>query len=435
MKGFPNQVADLQKLAVAMDCVVRLVDAGEPARDDGVLGEEFVRAGVAGTGHTKLPIDEYIRQQVMKRPADQSFRTTARGLRELFELLGFITDVEGVVAVTDLGRSAAFYARRPLDREQIIFWRRAISNMIHDGGDNEESHPYQVLLQLVQRKPGIPRDKCPLALEAKDDSPEELDRIAKLCEFPEERIWRQLVASRTGKPLSESNWENAKKILPTFAEQLGDVIRSGKRGEATYVLADAPGRADAGRAEPARAARRREAVPRAPRTSRAVTPETIAQAGMREGLPEVEVPPNLDPVQMAKAVRIRRDRLRRHNVIVHNLAARLSASGARLYEDPFDTLAIIQDIGILIEIKTLDGTRQDEQDRVREALAQLLYYDAFVRPADANDVLIHKIACFEQRISEAHANWLNAHRIGVIWQQGDGFARDELATKLIGEYL
>jgi len=143
MKGFPNQVADLGKLSLAMRCIVRLVDNGEPARDDGVLGEELVRAEVAGTGHVKIPVEEYIRQQIRKPISGQSFRTTARGLRELFRLLRFIDDSTGLVVVTELGRQAADFAGQPLDGPQIMFWRRAIQNVSHEGGDGRESHPYQ----------------------------------------------------------------------------------------------------------------------------------------------------------------------------------------------------------------------------------------------------------------------------------------------------
>jgi len=91
MKGFPNQVADLGKLATAMQCIVRLVDAGKQAKDDGVFGKELVRAGVAGAGHSPQPVEEYIRSQLRKKPSDQSFRTTARGLRELFRFSDSLT--------------------------------------------------------------------------------------------------------------------------------------------------------------------------------------------------------------------------------------------------------------------------------------------------------------------------------------------------------
>lgn len=428
MKGFPNQVADLGKLAKAMRCVVQLTDRGEQAKDDGVFGQALVRAGVAGTGHTPMPVEDYIRQQLTKASSNQSFRTTARGLRELFRLLGFIDDSGDVVVVSDLGRQAAAFADQAMGADQIAFWRRAIRNMTHVGDDNTPSHPYQVLLRLVARKPGITRAKCALALEAKDDSVAELDRIVALADLPDGDILRRI-------EVTKSNWDNAKKVLPKFAEQLQDVVRTGH----SFVIADAPGRAAVGAAE-APPARGRVRLPRlagahAPRTSRAVTPNTIGRAGTLETFDEGEAPPAVDPAAAAAAVRTRLDRLRRHNLLVQRLARRFAAAGARLYEDPFDVLGIIEEIGILAEVKTLDGTAEDERDRVREALSQLLYYEAFLIGPVAGEASIRKVACFEHRITAAHSEWLNRQGIAVVWQDGDRFVGDGLAVDFLGQIL
>ncbi len=436
MKGFPNQVADLQKIATAMQALVRLVDSHANARDDGVFGQALVRARVAGTGHTPRPVEEYIREQLRNEPSNQSFRTTARGLRELFRLLGFIDDSGRQVRVTDIGRQAARFGGLPLNAEHIDFWRRVIRNMIHPG-DGAVSHPYQVLLRLVARKPGITRAKCALALEAHNDSPEELDRIVALADLPEDKIRERL---RVTKP----NWDNAKKVLPKFAEQLRDVIRTGH----SYILATSPGRADAGPATPVgRAAPEvaaghtalRVAQPtplRAPRVSREVTPETIGRAGTVERFDEVEITPELNPATAREAVKQRLDRLRRHNLIVQALAARLRDAGARLYEDPFDVLALINGLGILVEVKTLDGSERDERDRVQEALAQLLYYEAFVTAPVVGEAVVSMIACFETSITLAHQNWLNASGIGTMWLVGDGrFRGDTLASRGLGSHL
>jgi len=219
MKGFPNQVAELAKLSLAMRCIVQLADQGEQAKDYGVLGEALVRAGVAGPGHRKQPIEQYIRTQRRKKPDDQSFRTTARGLRELFRILGFIDDSGENIEITTLGRNAAAFAGRPINEEQTTFWRRAIRNMSHDGGDGEESHPYQVLLALIAAKPKISKSKCALALEAKNGSPDELARITALADLPDEEIRNRLrnrvpvIASRsqTGPMLLRSylSWQNS----------------------------------------------------------------------------------------------------------------------------------------------------------------------------------------------------------------------------------
>jgi hypothetical protein len=423
MKGFPNQVADLGKIATGIQTLVRLVDAGDNAKDDGVFGEDLVRVGVAGTGHTPMGVEQYLRLQRTKKPSNQSFRTTARGLRELYRLLGFIDDSGGHVVVTPLGRQAAAFAGAPMDSTQVSFWRNVIQNMTHTGPNaTHTSHPYQVLLRLVGQKPGITRAKCALALEARDDSPEELIRIVGLADLPEDEIRRRI-------GVTQSNWDNAKKVLPAFAEQLSDVIRTGQ----SFVLADAPGRVDVGPADAASptgaAPRGRQSRVRAPRSSRAVTPQTIGRAGTGDKSEEVPIPPEMDPAALAEAIRLRQDRLRRHNEIVQEFAAQLTA--AELYEDPFDILAVFEEFGILVEVKTLDGTEADERDRVRDALGQLLYYAAFVSKPVVGEAAVHLIACFEGPISDAHRAFLNSKGIGVVWKDGNRFVADELARGVL----
>jgi hypothetical protein len=426
MKGFPNQVASLSKLAVGMRDVVRLADEGTNPKDDGILGEAFVRSGVAGRGHgrNQPSVEDYLQQQRGKKPSNQSFRTTARGLRELFALLGLIIDRDGRVTPTEVGRQAAAFADQPMTDDQREFWRRVISNTTHDGGDGQASHPYQVLLRLVGQKPGISRARCALALEARNDSQGELERIVGLSHLPEDQIRRQI-------GVTKANWDNAKKVLPSFAEQLGDVIKTGD----SYTLADAPGRNDAGSATggaPVGPTPGRPPGIRTPRTSRRVTPQTIAQAGV-DGFDDVEIPQNVDPQTLANAIQARLDRLQRHNQIVRDLAARLI--GAEIHENPFDILAIILAAAILVEVKTLDGSHADERDRVKGALAQLLYYEAFVTQPVAGEATIYKLACFEAPISEAHQRFLNDQNIGVIWKVEGGFTGDALATGILRRYF
>ena len=426
MKGFPNQVTDLGKLAIGMREVVRLGNEGYNAKDDGVLGEALLRAGVIGKRNKAISFDEYLRDQRQKDIGDQSFRAGARFLRELFELLGFIDDSGVRVVVSDTGKQSATFAGLPVDDKQTTFWRRTIRNLTKSERGGPISHPYQVMLGLVAQRPGILRAKCALALEAEDDSPGELSRIVALSDLPENEIIEQI-------DITKRTWDNAKKVFPSFAEQLHDVVKI-KGG---FWLADAPGRDDEGPAnrddEVGERKRRRVPGVRTPRSSREVTPETIAKAGTVEKSDEVEIPPELDPAAAAEAVRLRLDRLRRHNLIVQELARRFEA--AQLYEDPFDILAVIEAVGILVEVKTLNGTEADERDRVRDALGQLLYYEKFVTTPVAGEAAVHKIACFESPISDAHRGFLNEIDIAVIWKANAGFAGDELATRILGDYL
>ncbi|MCK6440265.1 MAG: hypothetical protein L6Q71_08715 [Planctomycetes bacterium] len=428
MKGFPNQVAELPKIATGMQCLVGIEAAGQNGKDDGIFGEALVRSGVAGTGHTPKPVETYLREQRKKPIGGQSFRTTARGLRELYRLMGLIDDTGPELATTSLGKIAASFAGKPLDQPQVDFWRRVISNTIHSDHDGT-SHPYQVLLRLVARKPGISRAKCALALEARNDSLEELDRIVKLAKLSEQEIIETI-------SVRKSNWDNAKKVLPRFAEQLGDVIRS---SSGTYVLADAPGRAvDQGAAkaaEPRKPGFREPNVPKAPRSSRQVTSGTIGMAGIGERSDEVPPPLPGDPAAVAAAAKLRAERLRRHNLLVREFSSEFERGGAKLYENPFDILALFEEVGILVEVKTLDGTEMDERERVRDAIGQLLYYEGFLTAAVAGQASICKIACFETKINDEHRKWLNGLKVGVVWKQGKKLIGDQLARDFVSPHV
>ena len=360
-------------------------------------------------------------QKAKKRTSDQSFRTRARGLRELFRILGLIFEDDFSVTVKPLGYQVAATADQDVTPTVISLWRTVIVNMTHDGGDGETSHPYQVLLRLVAKQPGITRAKCALALEARNDSEGELERIVKLLELDENLIQDQL-------GISASNWDNAKKILPRFAEQLGDVQKIGQQ----FYLSDAPGVLKRSPGEPDKDGSKKG--PRKPQSARAVTADAIAKSGDVDawnegedmGLPEVDV-----EATRAQKARLK-ERLRRHNAIVRELAKELEAEGAELFEDPFDCLACFSDEGLLIEVKTLIASEQDERLRVRDALAQLLYYESFVTKPLVKKRAIRKIACFERCISDAHVNWLQGCDIFVIWRVDDGFdgtqqSRNELA--------
>lgn len=409
MKGFPNQIADFGKLAKGLEVARGLVEAGDNAmpRINAVYGEALVRAGVAGTGHNPMPVEDYLASQDGKPAGNQGHQTAARGLRELYRHLGLIEEHRGTLELTPLGLQAAGYADERLDDEQKTFWRTALATMTHDG-DGAISHPYQVLLRLVARRPGITRAKCALALEARDDSKTELDRIVELSDLGEDQIRQEI-------GVSQSNWNNAKKMLPRFAEQLGDVVKTGQ----SYKLAQTPGNVAPTRDKSvANTSEEEEKKSRAKRNPRQVTSDTIGQAGTGEES-EPAPPPDLDPEKMAAAIATRADRVKRHNLIVKALAGKLASANCELYEDPFDILALNEERAILVEVKTLDGSEADERDRVRDALSQILYYEAFVTEPLAGDREIVRVACFEHRPSDDHIGFLENQGIETVWQNGD----------------
>jgi hypothetical protein len=422
MEGFPNQVSDFRTLAAALKVLADLVQGGTNAGDDGVLGEELIRRRVLGTGHKPIPVEEYLNAQKAKpRASDQSYRTRARGLRELFRIMRLVDDGAPELELTPAGRRIAGLPENGRNSEALELWRTVVLQMTHKGGDSVASHPYQVLLRLVARRPGITRAKCPLALEAKDDSEQELERIVELAGLDEAEI-------RASLGVTKPNWNNAKKILPSFAEQLGDVVKVGN----AFYLGDVPGeakesRADLEKVEPRGGARR-------PRKASAVTAASIAKSTAVERWDEVDAPEHLDIDPQAVMARRRRlnSRLKRHNDLVRKVAVQLEREGGQLFENPFDCLACFREEGLLLEVKSLDGTQEDERSRVREALGQLLYYESFVTKPVVSKRAVRKVACFEAQIGLDHVHWLEEADIYVIWDTASGFgaspkARSELA--------
>lgn len=430
MKGFPNQISDLSKLSYALVVANKLIVAGKNVFSDEVYGEALVRAGVVGTGHSPMPVEDYLIKQKKKPAPNRSFQTTARGLRELFKILGILTDSQDD-SVTPAGKCIVSQFKNSstdLSHELLEIWRGVIRSMTHNDKAGNISHPYQVLLRLIAKKPGISRAKCALALEAHDDSEDELKRIVLLSEKHEHEILDTI-------GVTKNTWDNAKKILPSFAEQLGDAR---KVGDAMY-LSNSPGVSDD------KAADTQEGQPldsddkkaKKPRSSRKVDAGTIAQAGTLDTYDEaVDNPKDTpDAETLAKSKEKLLDRLKRHNLIVQRVAEICENNGAELYENPFDCLACFEKTSLLIEVKSLDGGAIDERERVRDALGQILYYEAFVTEPYAGGRSVIKVVVFESRINEDHADWLRSCSIEPVWLEGGKFSGNAETVKLLTAYF
>ena len=417
LKGFPNQINDLTKLARALGVANELLTEGAQLRDDGVYGEALVRAGVLGTGHSPRPVEEYLAKQRLKPHSNQSFRTSARGLRELFRLMNCLAeDPDANEAwLTPLGIRLASDSMEPLDEVENAQWRTAIA-AIKIG----DSHPYQVLLRLVQRYPeGLQRSRCALCLEANDDSDEELERIIRLAAQDDDmQIWRDI----GGDPHQRANWDNAVKVLPGFAEQLGDIVKTGQSVRIAADTQDEPPVAPEVEAATSPATRPPEPI-RA--IARAVDSTSIARAGTAsdesEAISSARTP---TAEELAATLTARAERLTRHNLLVRRIARRLQAIGCTLQENPFDCLASRDGQYVLIEVKTLHPRGDDERARVRDALAQLLYYKEFTLPDQCREVAM--IALFERKPSDHHVGWLSRHGICPVWASGDRFVTSDL---------
>ena len=179
-----------------------------------------------------------------------------------------------------------------------------------------------------------------MALEAENDSDSEFERILALRDLDDEEAIRISIGA------TQSNWDNAKKILPSIAEQIGDAAKSGDRlfyvGEQVAV----------DRLDPNRHGREEPRWGRARPTSAESIAAWRGSDESDEGGPLVGAP-------TSHGAQLRAERTERHNGIVRAFA-RSVIGAAALWEDPIDCLALVGGVALLAEVKTLDGSPSDE---------------------------------------------------------------------------
>lgn len=146
-----------------------------------------------------------------------------------------------------------------------------------------------------------------------------------------------------------------------------------------------------------------------PKKLRSVTYQTIASYEPQD---EEKLEDNY--VNVSGSISLRKRRTERHQDIVKLLAIDLERKGYDLYEYPVDCLALKKDVNLLFEIKSLDGTLKDEKRQVQKAFSQLCYYEEFYT-SKKTEREIQKYAVFENRISDAHINFLKKFNINTIW--------------------
>ena len=418
VKGFPNQISNIAKLTNALVVLSNII-CGGGNHDDDAFGEQLLRNGVILPGSAGGNIDNYLAASRQKPLSYQSHRTSARGLREFLHLAHLVETRDEVLGTTPAGhRLLEVHSNNdvsPLNAE----WSRITRDISVSDSEGRVSHPYQIMLRILAARPGTPRAMCALALEAVDDSNEELNRVISLRDLNDE------AGIRTSLGVSKSNWDNAKKILPSIAEQIGDVAR-GQGG--LYIVT--PGLAESTPGSQIDDIRLS--------TARRVTVASIASTKSPRDSDEAPTIDQADLVSLADAIAKRADRSNRHNLLVQQFSASLLDQSAEIWEGTFDCLAIGQGVSLLAEMKTLDGSISDEVHQVRNAAAQLLYYEVFdirTKPELADRPLV-KVAVFESVPSEPHIRWLEGIGISVVWRLGARvFATTEGSRSTLVDHL
>lgn len=393
MKNFPHQFNDLDKLFNALLSVKQLIDE-EIALKDENFGELLTRNEIYTYRDKSLSIDEFLALEEEKPKASRGYLTVARDIRRLFQLLGFLTVYEDKSGT--LSPQAIQLLASPNEEVKKELWKNSFLQLGLEGTDGEISHPYRILLKLVQDKSGIETKKLMLALEAENDSAEEYERIINLSELTLDEILES-----TG--TSESMAKNAVKILPGIAEQLGDISR---RGNNSFPIGRLIITEDEITTEIPSETTNQDGVPYS--QYRTVTSETIAIDPIFNTISSVSI-------DYTESIRIRQQRLAEHQEIVRQLGLFCEDRSFALYEGKFDCLSTLEETALVFEVKTILSSMSDQEKQTIKGVGQLKYYKFSIVNRQMGYGDIKEFLVYSQKPQTSLIEFCTSENIKVIW--------------------
>ena len=155
------------------------------------------------------------------------------------------------------------------------------------------------------------------------------------------------------------------------------------------------------------------------------TPEDIGNININD-----DINNSLNIVDLEKKIKILNDRKVRHEKIVKSIAVLLDKLGYKLKKGNIDCLAVKDNVAIIIEVKTLDGSIHDEVEQVRAAHGQLDYYAEYIY--DKYDI-VYKLAMFESKISQEHINFLHKFNKLVLWIDNEDIYGSDFTLNILND--
>ncbi|WP_171178425.1 hypothetical protein [Ruegeria sp. HKCCA4633] len=403
MKNFPHQFANVNRLTEALRTASETIGAGRDFGRDDVFGPELARSGVY-TFRGGGDLDANLAAEALKPRASRGTETAAREMRRFLVLAGFI-DHDPIAGTFDLTPKGAELLAADSETVTNALWREAMLALELEDADGNRSHPYRILLRLVSDNPGIDNFKLMLAFESSDDSESEYERISDLLDLDFEALVDAI-------GVGESKARNAVKILPSIADQVGDLHRESGM---SYPSASIEIAEDSIEPVSRKAKRKKSAPASGKRITKEVDSGTIAATPeFKEGDSDESM------VDLSGAIELRKRRTKLHHEVVKQFAERMEGEDYRLFEDPFDCLAIKGSTSLLVEVKTLDGSPSDERRQSEKALGQIKGYAHFDLPAEVNPSDAVQIVLFSQKPREATLAFLVANETVPMWRNSEG---------------
>ncbi|MBA5791731.1 hypothetical protein H1R17_10950 [Flavobacterium sp. xlx-214] len=399
MKNIPHQFVQIEKFYRALRTVKDLIEEEIPLKDEN-LGERLLRNQIIFPNTPGQSIEDYLAEQDEKTPANRGYYTAGRETRRFFELLGLLTVADDKSAY--LSPSAISILTTESEIIRLSLWRDSILRMGVEGNDGEVSNPYRILLRLVQDNPGLETKKLMLALDAENNSIEEYQRILTLSQLSFDEILANL-------NITIHKARNAVKILPSLAEQLGDIER---RGNNTFPIGQIVITEDEISTEIPTGATNQDGVPYS--QFRSVTSETIAIDPIFNTISTV----NID---YTESIRIRQQRLAEHQEIVRQLGLFCEERGFSLYEGKFDCLSTLEETALVFEVKTILSSMSDQEKQTIKGVGQLKYYKFSIVNRQMGFEDIKEFLVYSQKPQISLIEFCTTESIKIIWLQDGVF--------------
>lgn len=429
MKNFPHQHTSFSNLRAALTAIQALSELGKDPSDDGVLGDRLARDMVHRFRDINYETTEDLAQRIenqlveehSKTASNQGARTAARENRKTLRHLGWLQDQSTRMAIA--GVALLDSPEGSLEEMDII--RAAVAQIELEDGDGNTSHPMLVLLRLIDNFDFYTRDGMELALEAKDDSVEEFERIEALVN--DDPVTRRQKLNSAG--VSDHRIANAKKILPVYAEKSGLIERDTNR---KYVVTSAGAQFLSIQTESA-ISHSSETGTHPHTLRRGITQTTDpAKVGRSRAVTAAGLYTRNSGEQHAAAALLD-ERTERHQQLVRNTAGHCSLrDGMRKFSEGTYDLVInsgVEEPIDLIEAKTING---DARSQVRAALGQLLYYEYFLVQPNFPDQAIVKSIVIDQKIDADLVQFLTAQDVGVlVVTHEDMYSQNELGSEIV----
>ena len=396
MKNFPHQFARLDKLSNALRTAALLIDDGADFHRNSIFGRQLAVDGVY-TFRGDGSVEQKLQEESQKPQSRRGTETAAREMRRFLLLSGFIGETDDGTSF-NISKTGRELLDSKSDALRMSLWRESMLTLELKDEAGSVSHPYRLLVRLVTEFPGMETSKLLLALEARDDSEEEYQRIVELVALTFDEIVAAL-------GIGQSNAKNAVKVLPSIAHQIGDIERKANQSHPRSTTAVTEDAIEPLPAIPALA----HSVAHAPTPlANAVSAEDIAST------PEFSEK-SLHPFDLSAAIELRNKRTILHQKIVRSFASLLESLKFSLFEYPYDCLARKDDFVVLAEVKTLDGTVSDERKQAVRALGQIRSYAYFNVPEDFKGGQMELVVAFSEKPTEPILDFLAEQGISTAW--------------------